>query len=1099
MAGEFEKRIVDGQNVWTCNTCGQEIVNQSKPRNHLCMNMNPEDANGLNTGATSSTPFVQPPVNPFSTPQSTGTGVAEGRDIDALFRFQQLQAEQNKQMMQFMQQQNQSQMNQMMEMLKLQKTETKVKCPRWEKDENVKNFINRLKKWDIVEKGKGKYLQMLEALQLSERKNEKRRIELEEQNGFLKPEEADIIERVIEKLEKWFGKTKIDEASDSWEKFIEMKRSDTEKIDEFLLRFETSESQLRNSAVELPNMVLSLQLLKSVNVTSDQRRNILAQIKFENSDTIYDDLKSSMRLMKGSLVEGRANDDKNKEEEINYNNSSNFRRFRSRSKSKGRFESRSFDGHGSDRGRANNRGREHSRGREYSRGRESSRERGMSKNRKYSQDRNSFRRSRSRDYNYDGNRGKENKDRSYESVNLVFKETGCEAEMETNENLDKMIIDSGTTKTVAGKEWIENYLESISPKDRELVKNQSEERFFRFGNSVRYPSTQEIAIPIKLGKLESTLYVSVVNACIPLLLGKPDLKRFGFVIDFEKETVFLTRTHEVFPLETTVKGHLALPLVGENILEDEVFLMDNCDKKEKERKVLKIHKVLAHPLPNILKQFFRNSSENDKEVMAAVDSVTENCSVCKRFSKSPSRPKVALPISSDFNDCVALDLKVRKQNKGYILYCICTFSRLTRAVLIQDKNPHTIVSGILDCWVLGKGIGPGIPGKFMFDNGGEFNNPEVIDLAEKHGIKMHGVTAAHSPFSNGLCERNHEVVDRMMSKLMADDSKLKANDALHQALFAKNIEPNNKGFSSFQIVYGNNPTIPGITNSTPPSLSTEFASKDVRDHLAQINKAREAFRVADNDEKIKRALKSRIASYNNERFESGDKVYFKQKDKMEWSGPASVIGQQGKVVFLKYGNNLRRVHMSRIIRVGEEFQTKTTIAEETKEADIPTTDKTESTETEVADNDEEEKQEQIPRLKRKAATRRPEKSRRIIFKNSMDKDWTYALVKSVGPNSGSNQFKCTLSLENGDELIIDFSENHTVWEYEKFKCERCGKTFDTRRSLKLHISLVHKEKKPAKVVTFKETEEVNFNDQHETKKLANKAKIRFKEIIEEET
>ena len=103
---------------------------------------------------------------------------------------------------------------------------------------------------------------------------------------------------------------------------------------------------------------------------------------------------------------------------------------------------------------------------------------------------------------------------------------------------------------------------------------------------------------------------------------------------------------------------------------------------------------------------------------------------------------------------------------------------------------------------------------------------------------MHGVTAAHSPFSNGLCERNHEVVDRMMSKLMADDSKLKAIDALHQALFAKNIEPNNKGFSSFQIVYGNNPTIPGI--STHPSLSTYFASKDVRDHLAQINKAREA-------------------------------------------------------------------------------------------------------------------------------------------------------------------------------------------------------------------------------------------------------------------
>ena len=89
-----------------------------------------------------------------------------------------------------------------------------------------------------------------------------------------------------------------------------------------------------------------------------------------------------------------------------------------------------------------------------------------------------------------------------------------------------------------------------------------------------------------------------------------------------------------------------------------------------------------------------------------------------------------------------------------------------------------------------------------------------------------------------------------------------------------------------------------------------------------MNKATEAFRVADNDDRIKRALKSRIASYNNEVFTTEDNVYFKEKDKLEWSGPATVIGQQGKVIFLKYGHNLRRVHMSRLIKVGEEYQSK---------------------------------------------------------------------------------------------------------------------------------------------------------------------------------
>ena len=532
--------------------------------------------------------------------------------------------------------------------------------------------------------------------------------------------------------------------------------------------------------------------------------------------------------------------------------------------------------------------------------------------------------------------------------------------------------------------------------------------------------------------------------------------------------------------------------------------MDDDDQNEKEKKVTKIHKVLAHPLPKILKHFFKNSSENSKDVMKAVDSVAEKCQVCKRFKKTPSIPKVGLPVSSDFNDCVSVDLKVRKGNKGYILYCIDTFSRLTRGVIIKNKNPSTIVSGIIDCWVLGHGIGPGIPGRFMFDNGGEFNNPEVLDLAEKHGIKMHRVTAAHSPFSNGLCEKNHEVVDKMMSKLMADDAKLKEVDALNHALYAKNIEPNNKGFSSFQIVYGTNPTIPGIINSTPPSLSENYASKDVREHIGRINKAREAFRIADNDERIKRALKSRIPSYNHERYSPEDNVYFKEKDKMEWSGPATVIGQQGKVVFLKYGNNLRRVHMSRIIRVGEEFnQNKTEEESKLSKTENDLKEKTPENILKPVENNETDNgvdEEPTPRPKRRAAIKRPEKSRRILYQTSNDLDWKLAHVKDVGPNSGSDQFKCTLLLDNKDEMVVDFSQQNINWKYETFSCDICGKIYQTKRSLRMHISSVHKGIN--KTVSFNEIEEINYNEEQseDTKKEStdtSKVKIRFKEVMAE--
>ena len=245
-------------------------------------------------------------------------------------------------------------------------------------------------------------------------------------------------------------------------------------------------------------------------------------------------------------------------------------------------------------------------------------------------------------------------------------------------------------------------------------------------------------------------------------------------------------------------------------------------------------------------------------------------------------------------------------NKKYILYCVDTFSRLSRGVIISNKNPNTIVKGLIDCWILGSGIGPGMPEKFIFDNGGEFNNPQVLELAEKFGLPIHSVTAAYSPFSNGTCERNHAVVDRMILKMMASDPDLNEQKALDYALHARNMATNNKGFSPFQIVYGENPRFPGILTSNPPALSSSFESEDIKNHIMRVQMAREAFHESDMNERLKKGLKSRINRNTEEVIFPGEKVYFKDKDKVEWSGPGKVLGVDGKVILVKYGNTYRR-------------------------------------------------------------------------------------------------------------------------------------------------------------------------------------------------
>ena len=68
--------------------------------------------------------------------------------------------------------------------------------------------------------------------------------------------------------------------------------------------------------------------------------------------------------------------------------------------------------------------------------------------------------------------------------------------------------------------------------------------------------------------------------------------------------------------------------------------------------------------------------------------------------------------------------------------------------------------------------------------------------------------------------------------------------------------------------------------------------------------ARISFREADTDERLKRALNSRINVNNHEFYEIGDIVSFKEEGKTKWSGPAKVIGVDGKTIHVKYGNNV---------------------------------------------------------------------------------------------------------------------------------------------------------------------------------------------------
>ena len=68
-------------------------------------------------------------------------------------------------------------------------------------------------------------------------------------------------------------------------------------------------------------------------------------------------------------------------------------------------------------------------------------------------------------------------------------------------------------------------------------------------------------------------------------------------------------------------------------------------------------------------------------------------------------------------------------------------------------------------------------------------------------------------------------------------------------------------------------------------------SKIISDHLNIIHKAREAFIMNKNSEKIQRTLRQNIRTSNDNIFVTGDSVYYKQGSNRRWRGPAKVLGK----------------------------------------------------------------------------------------------------------------------------------------------------------------------------------------------------------------
>ena len=100
-------------------------------------------------------------------------------------------------------------------------------------------------------------------------------------------------------------------------------------------------------------------------------------------------------------------------------------------------------------------------------------------------------------------------------------------------------------------------------------------------------------------------------------------------------------------------------------------------------------------------------------------------------------------------------------------------------------------------------------------------------------------------------------------------------EAVDQAAQGKNAIINKiKGFSPFQLVFGRNPSLPGVSDCTTGGLETMTHSEISAAMFRRMEKTRIMMLLAEYDQRLKVAARDRLPGNVDIQFNIGDEVVF---------------------------------------------------------------------------------------------------------------------------------------------------------------------------------------------------------------------------------
>ncbi|CAG2239162.1 unnamed protein product [Mytilus edulis] len=782
---------------------------------------------------------------------------------------------------------------------------TRINLPSFNKSKSYELYKQELLAWSEITDLDKKKRGIAVALSLPEDDETKIREKVFDQIVLDDLKKDTGLNTLVDFLDKHLAKDDLADSLEKFEDFEDYTRPEGQSINEYVAYFDSKYRKIEKKNMKLPSEILAFKLLRKANISKEEKMLVLTGMNYENKMTLYEEAKRSLKKFKGEggQVKGVAQSIKLEPTFLAENEEALW--------AAGYVK------------RGNSYG--YKRGGRYSRG--GGRGQGFQSSQRGAKNLNpsgpdgklltcrscgSYRHLVAKCPDSWENLSKVHITEEEEHAVLFTGYQKQDIKQLGNDARNCAVLDSACSSTVCGKTWLNSYLYSLNEEDREKVVNRSGHKVFKFGGGTRLKSVGEYDLPICMVGEQVKLKTDVVDSDIPLLLSRSAMKKAGVKMDLENDTAIIMGKE--VSLNLTSSGHYCIPIDKTETLKVEevnAVRLDELNVEKRKTALLKLHRQFAHPPKKRLVALLKDAGTWKEEYDEDLSEIQSKCDLCKMYAVTPPRPVVSMPMAKQFNEKVTIDLKQYKDR--WILHMIDMWSRYTVSVFINRKKPTNVIEALMKNWV---GIF-GVMGALMSDNGGEFSSDEMREVASILNVKV-CTTAGMSPYQNGLCERVHAITDIMLMKLEAENKNVESGTLLSWANMARNSLQMWNGFSSHQLVFGKNPNLPNLMHAQLPALEGTTGSEAFAKHLNTLHETRKAYIQTEADERIRRALRSKVRAAEQV-YENGDMVFYKREGKERWLGPGKVVFQDGKVVFVRHGGVFVRVSPNRLCKINTDL------------------------------------------------------------------------------------------------------------------------------------------------------------------------------------